>query len=79
MENLNGIRQNFKKSKKLNKRFHSLPFRKLQTMIEYKALLEGIKVRYLAKKKREVHQKPVTDAGMLPISKVGSLSVQNVD
>jgi transposase len=50
MENLNGIRQNFKKSKKLNKRFHSLPFRKLQTMIEYKALLEGIKVRYLAKK-----------------------------
>jgi putative transposase len=32
MENLNGIRDNFKKSKKLNKRFHSLPFRKLQEM-----------------------------------------------
>ncbi len=29
MENLNGIRQNFKESKKLNKRFHSSPFRKL--------------------------------------------------
>ena len=50
MENLNGIRSNFKKSKKLSKRFHSLPFRKLQTYIEYKALLEGIEVRYLTKK-----------------------------
>jgi putative transposase len=50
MENLNGIRQNFKKSKKLNKRFHSLPFRKLQIYIEHKALLEGIEVRYLTKK-----------------------------
>jgi len=50
MENLNGIRSNFKKSKKLNKRFHSLPFRKLQTYIEYKALLEGIEVRYLTMK-----------------------------
>jgi putative transposase len=50
MENLNGIRDNFKRSKRLNKRFHSLPFRKLQTIIEYKALLEGIEVRYLTKK-----------------------------
>jgi IS605 OrfB family transposase len=50
MEDLNDIRRNFKKSKKLNKRFHSLPFRKLQTMIEYKANLEGIEVRYLTKK-----------------------------
>jgi len=50
MENLNGIRKSFNKSKKLNKRFHSLPFRKLQTYIEYKALLEGIDVRYLTKK-----------------------------
>lgn len=50
MENLNGIRRSFKKSKKLNKRFHSLPFRKLQATIEYKALLEGIEVRYLTKK-----------------------------
>jgi IS605 OrfB family transposase len=49
MENLNGIRQNFKMSKKLNRRFHSLPFRKLQTIIGYKALLEGIEVRYLTK------------------------------
>jgi transposase, IS605 OrfB family, central region len=50
MEDLRGVRENFKKSKKLNKRFHSLPFRKLQTIIEYKALLEGIDVRYLTKK-----------------------------
>jgi len=50
MEDLRGIRNNFRKSKKLNKRFHSLPFRKLQTIIEYKALLEGIDVRYLTKK-----------------------------
>jgi IS605 OrfB family transposase len=50
IENLNGIRKNFKKSKKLNKRFHNLPFRKLQTIIEYKANLEGIEVKRLTKK-----------------------------
>ena len=50
MENLNGIRRNFKKSKKLNRRLHSLPFRKIQTIIEYKANLEGIRVEYLTKK-----------------------------
>jgi len=50
MEDLREVRDNFKKSKKLNKRFHNLPFRKLQTIIEYKALLEGIDVRYLSKK-----------------------------
>ncbi len=50
LEELNGIRQSFKKSKRLNRRFHSLPFRKLQTIIEYKANLEEIDVRYLSKK-----------------------------
>jgi putative transposase len=50
MEDLTGIRDNFDKSKKLNRRFHSLPFRKLQTYIECKALLEGIEVRHLPKK-----------------------------
>jgi len=50
MESLNRIRENFKRSKELNRRFHSLPFRKLQTIIEYKALLEGIEVKYLSKK-----------------------------
>jgi len=50
MENLNGIRRNFKSSKKLNRRFHSLPFRKLQIYVEYKANLEGIEVKHLTKK-----------------------------
>ncbi|MEG9193843.1 MAG: transposase [Candidatus Methanoglobus sp.] len=49
MEDLTGIRGNFDRSKELNRRFHSLPFRKLQTYIEYKALLEGIEVKYLTK------------------------------
>jgi len=49
MEDLNGISRNLK-SKELSKRFHLLPFRKLQTIIEYKANLEGILVRYLTKK-----------------------------
>jgi len=40
---------NFKRSKKINRRFHILPFRSLQTNIEYKTLLEGIEVRYLMK------------------------------
>jgi len=44
MEKLTGIRENFKKE--LNRR-HSLPFRKLQKMVEYKAKLEGIEVRYV--------------------------------
>ncbi len=47
MEKLTGIRENFKKGKELNRRFHSLPFRKLQKMVEYKAKLEGTKVRYI--------------------------------
>jgi len=47
MEKLTGIRENFKKGKELNRRFHSLPFRKLQKMIEYKAKLQGVKVVYV--------------------------------
>jgi putative transposase len=50
MEELKGIRNSFKESKKLNRRFHNLPFRKLQTYVEYKANLEGIEVRYLSRK-----------------------------
>jgi IS605 OrfB family transposase len=44
------MRDNFKKSRKLSRRFHTLSFRRLQALIEYKALLEGIEVRYLTKK-----------------------------
>jgi putative transposase len=50
MEDLTGIRDKFDKSKELNRRFHSLHFRKLQEIVEYKALLEGIEVRHLPKK-----------------------------
>ena len=50
MEDLTGIRDNFNKGKGLNRRFHSLPFRKLQTYIECKALLDGINVVYLPKR-----------------------------
>jgi len=46
-EKLTRIRENFEKGKKLNRRFHSLPFRKLQKMIEYKAKLQGVKVVYV--------------------------------
>jgi IS605 OrfB family transposase len=49
MEDITHIREKFNKGRKLNKRFHSLPFRKLQTYIEYKALLNGIQVYYLPK------------------------------
>jgi putative transposase len=49
MEDITHIREKFNKSRKLNKRFHSLPFRKLQKYIEYKALLNGIPVYYLLK------------------------------
>jgi len=49
------------KTMNLNKRFRSLPFRKLQMIIEYKASLEGILVKYLTKKdvkntSRECHR-----------------------
>lgn len=50
MEELKGIRKNFKKSKNLNRRFHSLPFRRLQAIVEYKAILNGVNVIYLPKK-----------------------------
>jgi IS605 OrfB family transposase len=56
MEDLNGVRSNFKRSKKLNRRFHSLSFRKLQTIIEYKALLEGIEVKLNEERYKEYFQ-----------------------
>lgn len=47
MEDLTNIRYNFNISKKLNKRFHSLPFYKLRRYIEHKANKEGIDVRLI--------------------------------
>ncbi|MCD6380722.1 MAG: transposase [Candidatus Odinarchaeota archaeon] len=40
-------------SKKLNRRFHSIPLKKLQTYVEYKANLEGIEVRRSKKETRK--------------------------
>ena len=54
MERLTGIRENFRRGKELNRRFHSLPFRKLQKMVEYKAKLEGIEVRYVNPKNTSI-------------------------
>lgn len=47
IEDLTNIRYNFDASKKLNKRFHSLPFYKLRKYIEYKANSEGIDVQFI--------------------------------
>lgn len=47
MEDLTNIRYSFDKGKRLNKRFHSLPFYKLKKYIEYKANSVGIDVRFI--------------------------------
>jgi putative transposase len=50
LEELTHIRKRFQrnqKGKRLNRRMNSLPFRKLQTYIEYKALKWGIAVKYI--------------------------------
>jgi hypothetical protein len=79
MEDLNGIRGKFKRSKKMNRRLHSLPFRRLQTIIEYKALLEGIEVKYLTKKEAgDTRLEHAIGVGMLPKLKGESLNAQNV-
>lgn len=47
MERLKNIREDMNGSTKLNRRLHSWAFRRLQTYIEYKAILEGIPVVYI--------------------------------
>jgi len=47
LENLKGIRKRIKYGRKMNRRLHSWPFRKLQSMIEYKAKWLGTPVRYI--------------------------------
>ncbi len=47
MEDLNGLKKHMSFSKKLNRRVHSMPYRKLQLYIEYKANIEKIEVRYI--------------------------------
>ncbi|UYL64888.1 MAG: hypothetical protein QIT35_gp92 [Methanophagales virus PBV299] len=50
MEELTGIRQRMRSSRKLNRRLHAWPFRKLQEYIEYKANLAEIAVRFIKPK-----------------------------
>jgi putative transposase len=52
MEDLNGLREHMNFSRKMNRRVHSMPYRKLQTYIQYKANLEGIEVKYVKAKAR---------------------------
>jgi len=47
LENLEGIRERVDYSKELNGRLHRWSFRKLQSVIEYKAKLSGIEVIYV--------------------------------
>lgn len=47
MEDLKGMKRKISYSKRINRRLHSLPYRKLQLYIEYKASLEGLPVIYV--------------------------------
>ncbi|MEM0079917.1 MAG: transposase [Nitrososphaerota archaeon] len=47
MEELEGLRESIDYSRELNRRLHNLPYRKLQKLIEYKSLLNGIEVVYV--------------------------------
>ncbi len=47
MEDLNGLKEDMRFSRRMNRRVHSMPYRRLQKYIEYKANLEGIDVRYV--------------------------------
>jgi len=49
MEDLYGLRGRMNFSKRLNKRLHQVPFYKFQRILEYKALLNYIPVKYLTK------------------------------
>lgn len=57
MEDLKGLRKHMNFSKRMNRRVYSMPYRKLQAYIEYKANLEGIEVRYVkAKTSKTCHR-----------------------
>jgi len=47
MEDLKGIRENIGYGRRMNRRLHTMPFRQLQQLIEYKALWQGIPVAYV--------------------------------
>ncbi len=43
MENLRGIRRRIRYRKRMNRRLHSIPFRKIQLYISYKSMEHGFK------------------------------------
>lgn len=47
MEDLKWIRRRISYGKRMNRRLHSLPYRKLQFYFEYKARLNGLSVEYV--------------------------------
>ena len=47
LEDLKGLREHIRYGRKMNRRLHSWPFRKLQFMVEYKAKWLGTPVRYV--------------------------------
>ncbi len=47
LEDLKGIRDRIYYGRKMNRRLHAIPFRKIQSYIEYKAKIEGLPVIYV--------------------------------
>ena len=47
LEDLKGMRDRIHYGRKMNRRLHAIPFRKIQSCIEYKAKIEGLPVIYV--------------------------------
>ena len=47
MENLKGMKKQIRYGKRMNRRLHTLPYRRLQSYIEYKAKLAGLPAVYV--------------------------------
>jgi putative transposase len=50
MEELNGIREKIRYGKRMNRRLHAMPFRKIQLCISYKSMERGYKPEYVPAK-----------------------------
>ncbi|MHA1505706.1 MAG: RNA-guided endonuclease InsQ/TnpB family protein [Candidatus Asgardarchaeia archaeon] len=50
MEELKGIRERIRYSKRMNRRLHSMPFRKIQFYISYKSMEHGFKLEFVKAK-----------------------------
>ena len=47
VENLKGMKKQIRYGKRMNRRLHTLPYRRLQSYIEYKAKLAGLPAVYV--------------------------------